>query len=185
MRRVLFGLFLGLLFLVFSPYSSYAEMCGCMGKMGGDVPMMGGMKQRGMGMMGAEHRMWRGLRGLGLDEKQKEEIKEIKSRVMKDTIRKRSDLQVARIELKDILDKDAVDMNAAEAKLKQISSMLTDMRLSHIKAMEEVKAKLTPEQRKKFKGYLERHRKGVCGRMGMTPPRGKKEEMPATEHMRH
>jgi len=167
MRRVLVGLFLGFLFLVFAPYNSYAETCGCMGKMGEGAPMMGGMEHRGMGLMGAEHRMWRNLRGLGLDEKQAEAIKEIKSRVMKDTVRKRADFQVARIELKDILDKDPVDMNAAEAKLKQLSSMLTDIRLSHIKALEEVKAKLTPEQREKFKRNLERQRRWVHGRKGM------------------
>jgi Spy/CpxP family protein refolding chaperone len=191
MRRVLVDLFFGLLFLVFVPHNSYAEMCGCMGKMGEGMheevmPMMGGMKHRGMGMMGAEHRMWGHLKGLGLDEKQKEAIKEIKSRVMKDTVRKRADIKVAGIELKDILDKDPVDMNAAEAKLKQIESLRTDMRLSRIKAIEEVKAKLTPDQRKKFKRSLERHRRWTQGGKGMTPPCEKKEgKQPPKEHMHH
>ncbi len=178
MKKVLAGMFLGLLFTVLTPYTSYGEKCGCAGKMGGDMPKMEGMRDRHMGMHGGEHRMWRGLRGLGLDEKQKEAIKEIKSRVMKDTIRKRADIQVARIELRDILDKDVVDMNAAEAKLKQISSMMTEMRLSHIKTMEEVKARLTPEQRKKFRENLQRHGSWAGGRAGMSPygKKGDKEQ---------
>jgi Spy/CpxP family protein refolding chaperone len=136
MKKVLAGMFLGLLFMVFTPYNSYGEKCGCAGKMGGDMPMMEGMRDRGMAMHGAGHRVWEGLRGLGLDEKQKEAIKEIKNRAKKDTIKKRADIQIARVEMKEILDRDVVDMNAAEAKLKQISSMMTDMRLSHIKTME-------------------------------------------------
>jgi Spy/CpxP family protein refolding chaperone len=46
-------------------------------------------------------------------------------------------------------------MNAVEAKVKQLEAMKTEMQLSHIKAMEECKAKLTPEQRKKFREMIE------------------------------
>jgi len=101
--------------------------------------------------MDDEHALWRHIMGLNLDEKQKAEIKEIKSRVMKENIRKRADLHLARIELKDLLDKETVDMKAVETKLKQIEAGKTEVRLSHIRAREEVKSLLTPEQRKKFK----------------------------------
>lgn len=189
MKRVLAGMFLGLLFMVFTPYNSYGEKCGCAGKMGGDMPMMKGMRDPGMGMHGAGHHtghhMWMALRGLGLDEKQKEAIKEIKNRTKKDTIRGRADLQVARVELKEILDRDVVDMNAAEAKLKQTSSMMTDMRLSHIKTMEEVKAKLTPEQRKKFRENLQRHGRWAGDRAGMTPHGKKGDKEQAKERKRN
>src|SRR5512141_1911990 len=96
MRKVLVGLFLGFLSLAFGPHTSYAEMCGCMDKMAGGMHgegmhAMEGRKHQGMGMMGAEHRMWRHLKDLGLDDKQKEAIKEIKSRTAKDTVRKKAD----------------------------------------------------------------------------------------------
>jgi Spy/CpxP family protein refolding chaperone len=169
MKKVLTGMFLSLLFMVFTPYNSYGEKCDCKGKMGGDMPMMEGTMDGGMGMRGDGHRMWRGLRDLGLDEKQKEAIKEIKSKSMKDTIKRRADIQVARVEMKEILDRDVVDMGAAEAKLKQISSMMTEMRLSHIKTMEEVKAKLTPEQRKKFRENMQKHGKWAGDRAGKGP----------------
>ena len=110
---------------------------------------------------------------LGLDEKQREAVREIKGRVMKDTIRKKADLEVARIDLKDLLHKDQVDMKAAETTLKKIASLQTDIRLSHIKALEEIKIKLTPEQRIKFKETLEMGHmpeRMMHGGMRMTPP---------------
>lgn len=214
MKRVMVVLFLGFLFVVFGWNTSYAQMCGCMGKMGegmhGDMPMMGGMehqgmgmmegmKHEGMGMMGEDHPMWKHLMGLGLDEKQKEAIKEIRGRLMKDTIRKKADKQIAQIEMKDLLDKDPVDMKAVEAKLKQREAIETDIHLSHIKAMEEVKAKLTPEQRKKMKEMIGMGMMGGMGMMqgcgmmggmmehggmGATPPAEKKEQ-PPMEHKHH
>lgn len=122
--------------------------------------------------------VWWHLAGLDLDEKQKEAIKEIKNRVTKDTIRKGADLEVARIDLRDIQDKDQVNMNAAEATLKKIASLQTDISLSHIKAIEEIKMKLTPEQRKKIKEILKTDsmtKRMMHGGMRMTPPIEKKE----------
>ncbi len=178
MRRILFVAVCSAFFLAFWMASSDAHMCGCMGErgpggmMGG---MMGGMTHEGMGMMhemsggmreGGRH-MWRILMGLNLDEQQREAIRDIRSRAMKEMVRKRADLQIAHMEQRELLDKDPVDMKAVEAKLRQIESMKTDMHLSMLKAMEDVKAKLTPEQRKKFREMMERGpMMGGAGMMG-------------------
>lgn len=155
MKRVVVGLFFGLLLLSFTTGNCYAEKSGRMGK---GIHKEGAcMGHDGGGMMRAEHRIWKALKDLGLDEKQKEAIKEIKSRVKKDIIKKRADLQIARVELKDILDKEPVDMAAVEAKLKQLESMRTDLHITKIKALEEIKATLTPEQKQKFKDNLKKH----------------------------
>lgn len=92
---------------------------------------------------------------LDLNEKQKSEVKEIRQKVMKEMIRKRADEQVAFIELRELLDKDPVDLKAVETKLKQIETLKTEMHLSLIRATEEIKTKLTPTQRKKFKEAIE------------------------------
>ena len=60
-------------------------------------------------------------------------------------------MHIVQIELKDLLSQEPVDMKAVETKLRQLEMMKTDMHLSHLRAMEDVKTKLTPEQRKKFK----------------------------------
>jgi Spy/CpxP family protein refolding chaperone len=208
MKRFKVALLLVFLLVIVGAESSYAQMCGCMGKMGEDMergmPMRGEMKHPGMermgGMRGEDHPMWKHLMGLGLDEQQKEAVKAIKSRQMKDMIKKRADKQIAKLELKELLDRDPVDMKAVEAKLKQIEAIETDMHLSHIRTMEEVKAKLTPDQKKKMKEMIDmgpmRGGMGMmqgCGMMGgmmqrggmgMTPP-AEKQEQPAMEHKHH
>jgi Spy/CpxP family protein refolding chaperone len=144
-------------------------------KMGGGCPMMGGhgkgsgmmsgqgmMGGQGMGsgmmggqgpggrMMEAEHHLARFLEGLTLDEQQKNSIGEIRSSIKKDTIRRMADISIARIEIKDLLLQDPLDMKAVEAKVKQLGLLRTEMHLSHLKALENIRTKLTPEQRKKF-----------------------------------
>ncbi len=105
---------------------------------------------------------------------------------MKEMIKKRPDELIAVIEMKELIDKDSVDMKAVEAKLKQIETLKTEMHLSLIKAIEEAKSKLTPEQRKKFKEMREIASDmglpmmgGMMrGDMKMPPPqRGKEAEM--------
>jgi len=139
------------------------------GMMGQGSEMGHGFMGRGMGMMGGEQHLLKKLMSLGLDEQQKGTIKTIVRTTQKETIKKRADLAIARLELKDLLDKDPVDMTAVEAKLKQIASLKTDMQLSHIKTLEAVKAKLTPDQKKKFEEMKEQ---GMMGRRGMMMRKG-------------
>ncbi len=125
--------------------------------MGGRGMGPGMMGECGMGeqMMEAEHHMSQHLMGLNLDEQQRTLIGEIKSRMMKETIQRNADMRIVHIDLRDLLSKDPVDMKAVEAKVKQSEMMRTEMHLSHIKAMEDIKTKLTPEQRKKFREMIE------------------------------
>ena len=102
-------------------------------------------------IMDDDHPMMKHLMGLGLDEKQKDALKALRSKTMKDIIKKSADKQVAGIELRDLLDKDTVDMKAVEASVKKSESLRTEMFLAHIRAHEEMKSILTPEQRKKLK----------------------------------
>ena len=120
---------------------------------------MGSGMMCGCGMDGqrmeAQHNMSKHLMKLNLDEQQKVLIGEIKSRMMKETIRKTADMHIVQIELKELLSQDPMDMKAVEAKVKQLEMMKTEMHLSHIKAMEDCKTNLTPEQRKKLREMIE------------------------------
>jgi Spy/CpxP family protein refolding chaperone len=129
-----------------------------MGK-GPDRGMMGHCMEDGKPMM---------MMKLGLDDKQEESAMTTHMKMKKETIRKKADVEVAEIELKEILTKDPVDLKAAEAKLKQIEAIKTDLHFSHIKAHEEIKAILTPEQRKKFNSMIMGmgHMCMMGGRMG-------------------
>jgi Spy/CpxP family protein refolding chaperone len=139
---------------------AYGEMWGRgmgSGMMGGrniEPGMMGGCGMDGQ-MMEADHHMLRHLMDLDLDEQQKNLIGQIKSRMMKEMIRRSADMRIVQIELKDLLGQEPLDMKAVEAKVKQLEMIRTEMHLSHIKAMEDIKTKLTSEERKKLKEMME------------------------------
>jgi Spy/CpxP family protein refolding chaperone len=115
--------------------------------------------------------------GLGLDDKQKESLKALRSKTEKDMVKKKADMQIAGIELNDLLDKDPVDMKAVEASAKKKGSLKTEMFLAHIKAREEMKALLTPDQRKRLKDMAGPGHGAGCGMMG-----GDAGHMPMHEH---
>jgi Spy/CpxP family protein refolding chaperone len=103
------------------------------------------------GMPGLQHPPGLPFQILNLDEKQKEALREIENIVAKELIRKGADEQIAEIELRELLDKNTVDLNAVETKLKQIATIKTESQLILIKSIEKIKAKLTPEQREMLK----------------------------------
>ncbi len=128
----------------------------------------GGMGHRGMEMemgmgmmpeelMEARNHVMQLMLKLGLDQKQKEAVHETIDRTVKELIKKRADMLVARIDLEDIIQREPIDMNAAESKLKELEAIKTDMFLTHLKSLEEIKAMLTPEQKEKLKGMMEMH----------------------------
>ena len=196
MRKSMISIFLGSIFIAALAMNAHAQqMCGCMdgsgrGMRGGMMECgehqgmgmmhgMGGMQGGGM-MMEDNHPLWKCLMNLGLDEKQIDALKALRSRTMKDMIKKRADKQIAGIELKDLLDKDPVDMKAVEASLKKNEALKTEMFLANIKAREEMKSILTPEQRKRLKDMMKTACGAGCGMMGGDTEH---KDMPMHEHM--
>jgi Spy/CpxP family protein refolding chaperone len=154
-------------------------MAGAKGK-GGGMGMSGEMGMGPRGGMG----MWDGTHArhiismLGLDDNQTAEVKSILFKLQKDMIKKRADIGVAEVELEEILDKDPVDMKAAEAKVKQVASLKAEATIMHIQGIEAVKARLTPEQKKKLMEVMPM--RGM-GRGMMNSPMMKR-EMPMEHH---
>ncbi|MFA5352890.1 MAG: periplasmic heavy metal sensor [Thermodesulfovibrionales bacterium] len=143
--------------------------CGPMGKgmMGGGMGMMG----MGRGMMGQGMMQ---MAALGLDSRQRAAVSGIMSRTMKEMVRKRAEMQIAAIELNELLAADPADMKAVEAALRKMEAMRTEMRLAHIKARMEIMSILTPDQKKRFSELMMRRpmmrgmgRQGMMGGMGM------------------
>src|SRR5512139_742475 len=195
MRKSLGSILFGFIFIAALVSSAQAQICGCMGERSGDMrdgSMMGGMGHQNMsmmhgmgGMQGAgmmmddDHPMWKHFMGLGLDDKQKEALKALRSKTMKDMVKKRADKQIADIELDDLLDKDPVDMKAVEASAKKKASLKTEMFLAHIRAREEMKSLLTSDQRKRLKEIMAGGHAGCCMKGGDAEHK----DMPMHEHM--
>jgi Spy/CpxP family protein refolding chaperone len=119
---------------------------------------------------------------LDLSDEQAQKVKEILFQVMKANIKQHADLRIAELELQGLLEADAVEMGNVESKLKAIEGLRTTLRLNIIKAHEQVKGLLTPEQRQKLErlhdrmlgmrgsgmmGMRERMQEGGAGGMGM------------------
>jgi Spy/CpxP family protein refolding chaperone len=189
MRKILIGIFIIISFNNAQSLNAYAQICDCMG--GGGAGMQGGMMEwmesprmgmmHGAGiMMAEEHPMWKYLMSLGLDDKQKEAIKTLRSKMVKDMTKKRADMIISGIELKDLLDKDPVDMKAVDAAVKKRESLRAEMFIAGVRAHEEMKAILTPEQRKRLKEMTESGYGAGCNMMGGA---AEHKDMPMHEHM--
>jgi len=191
MKRSLVTMLFGFFVIAALVSNVQAQMCGSMGTGMPGCGMMGGMGHQDMGMMHGmggmmgcgmmmsdDHPMWKHLMSLGLDDKQKDALRALRSKTMKDMAKKMADKQIAGIELRDLLDKDPVDMKSVEAALKKNESLRTEIMLAHIKAHEEMKSILTPDQRKRMKEMMEAGPGTGCGMMGANPP-----HMPMHEHM--
>jgi Spy/CpxP family protein refolding chaperone len=133
--------------------------------MGCNMGMVGG---GGMGMWEGTHAM-HVISALGLDDNQSTEVKAVLRKLQKEMIQKRADIQVAEIELREILEKEPVDVKVAETKVKQIASLKTEAVMMHIQGIEDVKVKLTPEQKKKLSELMQMRGMGHGNAMADCP----------------
>ncbi len=122
----------------------------------GPAPSHGCEKGRAWMHHGRHDRLWKALKQLDLTAEQKTAIHEIRSTLVKDMIQKRADVKIAKIELRESLHKDSVNMGTVEAQVKKIEGLKTGMILNAIKSREEIKSKLTSDQRKKLTELMQK-----------------------------
>ncbi len=182
MKRIRFTIITACFISVLVAASAIAQMGGSMGSGMGKGCGMGMGGGSGLGMWDGAHAM-HAISTLGLEDSQSAEVKTLLLKLQKEMIQKRADIQVAEIELKEILEKDTVDVKVAETKVKQIASLKTETAMMHIQGIEDVKARLTPEQKKKLSEMMQMkgmaHGKAMMdcpimkgGKMGMGPDTG-------------
>ncbi|MDA8238864.1 MAG: periplasmic heavy metal sensor [Nitrospiraceae bacterium] len=161
MKKLLVVPFAVILFFGWSGYSNAMMMCEKSTAMSGMHMMPGRMMMDRLGP-------------LGLDEKQTEEVKAIFFRTMKEGIKKKADMGVAEIELRELFLKEPADFKAVEAKVRQIEMLRGDIVILRLKAHEEIRSKLTAEQRKKFDSLMASPMPGMMSGKGggMMPGRG-------------
>lgn len=100
-------------------------------------------------------------------------------------VRSRADLQVKRIELRDLMAADTPDRAAIDAKLEEISSTRLNSSKARVDYILSMKDALTPEQRQKLKDmFMSRFREHGRGGFGPNRPRpmapGQSEAAPAS-----
>lgn len=95
---------------------------------------------------------------LGLSNEQVRALEAIRSDFQKEAARRSAEIQVAELELQELLREEPVDLGKVEAKVKQIAALRAEHRFSRIKAIEQGKALLTSEQRQKLESLAARRR---------------------------
>lgn len=116
--------------------------------MGGGKGMMDG---KGDGM--ADHFMMM-VDILDLNAEQQKAVETIHYAHRKEVIRKAADIDVAEVELQEIMGKEPVNLADAEKKIRVISALHSDLDVMHLKAKVAIKAKLTPEQLEKMNKHM-------------------------------
>jgi Spy/CpxP family protein refolding chaperone len=107
---------------------------------------------------------------LGLSERQEARFREIRESRQRDSIRRRADVQVARLDLRRLLESPTLDRKAVDAKVKEISDLHAAGFRARVDTMLEMREVLTPEQLKKWQDL--RPERGRPGR-GHRGPRGR------------
>lgn len=107
-----------------------------------------------MGMRGGPERMQQRkdfTEELGLSAEQQEKIRQIRLAAHKQNIEQRAKLQLARLELHELMQADSPDQKLIEAKLTELSKLRDAAMRNHVTTFLEVQKVLTPEQRQKAK----------------------------------
>ena len=118
----------------------------------GDAPAPPGPGRHGAMMRGMKSHG--GMEGLDLTKAQRDRMADIHDRTMRQAIRSRADLQLARLDLHKVLRAGAPNKAAIDLQIDRIARMRADLQKSHVAAMLEARSVLTDEQRQKLR---ERH----------------------------
>ena len=115
---------------------------------------------------------------LGLTDEQAEKLRALRVEAMKNGLRTRSSLMIARLELEELMRSDTPDRAAIDAKLRQLTDAHSALLRQHVEHRLTLHGILTPEQRAKARTLLRHHmrqrmfqRRGPGGQ-GFGPGRG-------------
>ena len=106
---------------------------------------------------------------LALTSDQERSLRELRANFEKEAIKRTSEIDVAELELKELLEQEKVDLIKVEAWTKKVALLRADLRLARIKTIEAGKALLTPEQQRKLERLGHDARMGEPGKGMMGP----------------
>jgi hypothetical protein len=91
---------------------------------------------------------------LGLSAAQVEALERLRAEFQKEAIRVEADVRIAETDLRLLLAADPVDLSRVEAKIREIEKRRADLRVARIRAIEQARSQLTPDQRDKLRVLL-------------------------------
>ena len=102
---------------------------------------------------------------LNLTDEQEAKIKKLRTEMQKAQVQHRSKVQLARIDLRELMDAETPDRGAVEKKIREISDLQVKQRMAMFDHRAEVEKLLTPEQKKIWKEHQGEGRRDVRQRM--------------------
>ena len=120
---------------------------GSMGEMMGR--MMGDPAERPLISIMLHHRA-----ELGLSADQVSRLETLRSDFTREAIRRGAEIRIAELDLGTLLEQEPVDMTKVEAKVREVGQLRADLRIARLRAVEQSKAVLSPEQRTRLQTML-------------------------------
>jgi hypothetical protein len=93
-------------------------------------------------------------RDLGLSPRQVHELEGIRDTYQRNAIRYDADLRIAEMEIQRLLKADPVDLELVRVELEGVERLKVELRLARLRAIEQGKALLSPQQREKLSALL-------------------------------
>jgi len=89
--------------------------------------------------------------GLDLSDAQRDKLRDIHQRQARRGVQARADLQLARMDLHELMQADKPDPAAINAQIDKLARLQAEQRKAHVAAFLEARALLTPEQQKQLR----------------------------------
>ena len=107
---------------------------------------------------------------LGLSAEQVKKLEQLRDNFQKQSIRHDADLRIVELDLAALLDHDPVELSKVEGKVREAEKLGADLRIARIRAIEQAKAVLNAEQKKKLREITAESRPPRPTREGLNPP---------------
>jgi Spy/CpxP family protein refolding chaperone len=91
---------------------------------------------------------------LGLSPQQVQDLENLRDGYQREAIRYDADIRIAEVDLQRLLKADTVDLEQVTGKLQEIGNLKAEIQLARIRAIEQGKALLSPEQHEKLSALL-------------------------------
>jgi len=106
---------------------------------------------------------------LRLTPEQVKKLEQLRDNFQRQSIRHDADTRILEVDIAELLDQPNVDLAKVEAKIRAVEKFRGDLRIARIRAIEQAKAVLNAEQRKKFYDSIDQH-PAPAPRRGQNPP---------------
>jgi Spy/CpxP family protein refolding chaperone len=113
---------------------------------------------------------------LGLSPEQVKKLEQLRDTFQRQSIRNDADVRIVELDIAALLDSPTVDVAKVETKIHEAEKLRAELRIARIRVIEQAKAVLTADQRKKFLETAE-SRSGRPARSGQNPSATEKEQL--------